>query len=74
MNFLEVVAKFDANGNISPMSINWQGRMLDIDRILDCRTAPSLKHGGQGTRYTCRIGKQVFYLFNDDNHWFIEKL
>lgn len=73
MNFLEVMAKFDAEGNILPVSINWQGRMVQIDKILDCRPAPSLKHGGQGIRYTCRIGSQRFYLFNDNNHWFIEK-
>jgi len=34
--------------------------------------AASLKAGGQGMRYTCRIaGKQVF-LFCDDGRWFVE--
>lgn len=74
MNFLEVIAKFDSNGNIFPISINWQGRIIAIDKILDCRPAPSLKHGGQGNRYTCRIDNKIFYLFNDNNHWFIENI
>lgn len=43
-----------------------------IDTVLDGREAPSLKAGGQGMRYTCRVGEQQHYLFNDDMYWFVE--
>jgi hypothetical protein len=45
----------------------------EIDKVTDVRQAPSLKGGGLGIRYTCRIlGKEV-YLFCDEGKWFIEK-
>ena len=48
------------------------GRSFDIDRVIDVRQAPTLKAGGLGTRYTCKIrGKQVC-LFCDERKWFVE--
>ncbi len=71
---LEVIAKFDTNGNIRPVSIVWEdGRVFEIDRILDIRKAASLKAGGLGMRYICRICGKTVVLFNDENHWFMEK-
>lgn len=72
--FVEVTAKHDANGKIQPLSLTWDdGRVFSIDRVTDVRMAASLKAGGQGMRYTCKIcGKQV-YLFCDEGRWFIEK-
>lgn len=71
--FVEVVARFDTSGKLLPMSIVWDdGRTFDVDKILDVRQAASLKAGGQGMRYTCRIcGKEV-YLFYDAPKWFME--
>ena len=43
-----------------------------IDRIIDIRPAPSLKSGGQGMRYTCRVGEKMLFLFHDRTHWFVE--
>ena len=59
---LKVHAEFDIDGSIRPTSIVWEdGRVFAIDRILDIRRAASLKAGGMGMRYTCRIcGKVVF--------------
>ena len=34
---------------------------------------PALKAGGQGVRYTCRIGGREIYLFHDRDHWFVEE-
>ena len=71
--FVKVLAIHDENGVIRPVSITWtDGRSFDIDRITDVCQAPSLKAGGLGTRYTCKIrGKQV-YLFYDEGKWFVE--
>ena len=48
---LEVNADFDLDGNIRPRSITWgDGRVFEIDRVLDARRAASLKAGGVGMR------------------------
>lgn len=70
--YVSVTAKFDSDGNILPICINWDdGRTFDIDRITDIRYAASLKAGGAGIRYTCRIKQNEKYLFLEDNRWFI---
>lgn len=72
--YIEVVAKHDIQGRIKPLFLIWEdGRKYPIDRVLDVRQAASLKAGGCGLRYKCRIvGKEV-YLFCDEGKWFIEK-
>ena len=71
--YLSVTATFDPDGNIIPIYINWDdGRRFDIDRITDVRYAASLKAGGAGIRYTCRIKSHEKYLFLEENRWFIE--
>lgn len=71
--FVDVTVEFSREGKIKPVSIKWEdGRCFDIDKVCDCRKAASLKVGGQGMRYTCRImGKEV-YLFLDQDRWFME--
>ena len=72
---LQVNADFDLDGNIRPRAIYWEdGRKFEIDRILDVRRAASLKAGGVGIRYTCRIMGKTVMLFNEENNkWFMEK-
>ena len=70
--FIKVIAEHDTTGAMKPLSIEWEGRRLIVDRVVDVRQAASLKMGGQGIRYTCKIcGKEV-YLFCDDGMWFLE--
>lgn len=65
--FVEVTAKHDIHGNIRPLTIKWEdGRIFEVDRVLDIRLAPSLKGGGMGIRYTCRIYNKEVYLFDDE--------
>ncbi len=71
---LEVNADFDLNGNIRPRTITWEdGRVFEIDRIMDVRRAASMKAGGVGMRYICRIRGKEVRLFNEEGHWFMEK-
>ena len=72
--YLEVTAKFDSAGRIVPISFIWAVRKINIDRVSDARPAASLKHGGQGIRYTCRTGSKSYYLFCDEGKWFLEAL
>ncbi len=71
---LEVNADFDLDGNIRPRAITWEdGRIFEIDRVLDVRRAASMKAGGLGIRYTCRIMGKTVNIYNDEGHWFMEK-
>ena len=71
--YVEVTAKFDTEGNITPLSVTWEdGMVYEIDRILDRRRAASLKAGGIGMRYTCRILGQRSYLYYEEPRWCVE--
>ena len=71
---LEVNAKFDLDGTIRPTSIIWEdGRVFAIDRVLDMRRAASLKAGGVGMRYICKICGKTVALFNEEGKWFMER-
>ncbi len=71
--FVEVTARFDREGRMLPLSLTWEdGRTFEIDRVLDVRRAASLKAGGQGIRYACRILGRERYLFLEEGRWFVE--
>lgn len=72
--YVKVRADFLPDGRILPLMFKTDdGQKTVIDRILEVRLAPALKVGGQGMRYTCRIGENVVYLFHDRDYWFIEE-
>ncbi len=72
--FVEVTAKHDTHGNVRPLTIKWEdGRIFEIDCLIDVRQAPSLKGGGLGIRYTCRIRGKHVYLFDYKGKWFVER-
>ena len=72
--YVSVRADHLLNGRIRPLMFRAKdGPVVRIDRILDEREAPSLKAGGQGMRYTCRILGHETYLFEDDGRWFVER-
>lgn len=71
--FIDVIAKFEAStGKVVPLSFKFENKIIKIDKVIDVRPAASLKHGGQGTRYTCKTDNITYYLFYDDDKWFIE--
>ena len=71
--YVKVVAVFTEDGRLITLQITWKdGRKYNIDRILDCRRAASLKGGGMGIRYTCRICSQISQLYYEENNrWFM---
>ena len=72
--YISVTAVFDRDGDVMPLCINWEdGRRFAIDRVLDVRYAASLKAGGAGIRYTCRIQNHEKYIFLEENRWFVEE-
>lgn len=81
--YVEVVASFNRDGLCIPSAIIWEnGRTFTIDKVLDIRQAASMRAGGQGDRYTIRIGGQQKYLFFERStkltgpvlgRWFVER-
>ena len=70
--YVEVTAKFDVDGTVFPLEIQWEdGAKFEIDRILDVRRAASLKAGGTGIRYTCRIRGRENSLWLEESGLFI---
>ncbi len=71
--YVSVVAEFDPEGKVTPLSITWEdGRIYPIDRITKKIRAASLKAGGQGIRYTVEIGGRETFLFYEKLKWFVE--
>lgn len=71
--YISVTARFDSDGNLLPILLHWKdGRTFEIDRVTDIRYAASLKAGGAGIRYTCRIAGQQKYIFLENNRWFVD--
>lgn len=70
---IDVVANMSKIGFITPLYIKWEdGRIFEIEKILDIRKKASLKGGGMGMRYTCLINSQEKYIWLDDYIWFVE--
>jgi len=71
--YVPVTLKVGSDGFMRPLSITWEdGKVYEVTQIRDVRRAASLKAGGVGIRYTCVIGKQETYLFQEENRWFVE--
>lgn len=80
--YVDVLVRFRQDGRMLPTEILWRdGRRFIVDRILDISPAPALRAGGQGDRYTIRIGGKVCYLFFEHScdmdgdrpgRWFVE--
>ncbi|MGI6669233.1 MAG: hypothetical protein ACOX4M_07520 [Acetivibrionales bacterium] len=71
--YVEVIVKFTEDGNKIPLSIKWKdGRSFGIDKVTDIRRAASLKAGGHGIRYRCRINGKETYLWLEDDKWFVD--
>lgn len=73
--YVEVIADFSSDGRLKPLRIVWEnGRAYDIDRILRVDRRASLKAGGAGIRYVCRIrGQKVELYYEENGFWFVNR-
>lgn len=77
--YIEVTAKCDTTGVVTPLEIAWQDRHYSVDRIIDVRRRAATKAGGGGIRYICMIQGRERYLFLDEYaggnciKWFVEE-
>ncbi len=73
IKYIEVNAKMTTNGVVYPLEICWEdGKIFEIDKIVDIRNLASTKGGGVGIRYICKIKGKEKTLFLSDYKWFIE--
>ena len=71
--FVDVIVKFQKDGQKIPITVIWDdGTKYEIDKILDVRRAVSMKVGGLGIRYECKILGKITYLWLEDDVWFVE--
>ena len=81
--YVAATADFNEDGIMLPTSLVWEdGHRYEIDKVTDIRQAAAMKAGGQGDRYTVRIGGKQSYLFferstsltgNNIGRWFVER-
>ena len=78
-DYVTVVARHELGGRIRPVAYQLPGGSpVKIDCISDERQAASLKSGGQGMRYTCKVTvdevQSDVYLFHDEELWCMEAI
>ena len=78
-DYVTVVARHELGGRIRPVAYQLPGGSpVKIDCVTDERQAASLKSGGQGARYTCKVTvedvQSDVYLFHDEELWFMEAI
>ena len=70
--YLNVVATMNTDGKMIPLSFKWDDREYKIDKVLECFIGTTAKHFTKGLRYKCRAGNKDFYLFFDEERWYVE--
>ena len=71
--FVRVTADFTPEGEFAPQCFTWEdGRVYQVDKVFECKKAVSLKAGGQGLRYRCKVRDKEVYIFFENGRWFME--
>ena len=72
--YIKVASIFYPDGRMEPVAFWWEsGQRYPIDRVVSFCRASSLKAGGSGIRYTCRVHGRLVDLFFEEDRWFIER-
>ena len=81
--YVSVFLEVSSEGQMLPREIIWEdGHRYEIDRVIDIRPAYAAKAGGQGDRYTVKVGGKQTYLYferstnltgNIIGRWFVER-
>ncbi|GHU70215.1 hypothetical protein FACS1894184_15350 [Clostridia bacterium] len=76
--YIATTVEFSPDGKMTPISLRWEDRLFEIDRVLKVTKAAAQKVGGGGERYTVRINGRERYLFYEvstsgGGRWFVEK-
>lgn len=72
--YVPVGYETDELGQLNPRWLRFRRQSFEIDQVLDARHAVAVNVGGNGLRFTVRIGQRKAYLFLDDyDRWFVEE-
>lgn len=72
--YVPVTCRMSACGKITPLSFNYKGREIGIDKIYDVKKEASMTAGGCGISYKCGAEGTLFKIFLEDGRWFMEIL
>ena len=65
-----VLAQFDAEGRLLPVSVTWEnGRVYSIDRVLGMRVS---RANSENRRYDVVIRAKPAYLYRSGDRWYME--
>lgn len=69
--YVSVFAKFDKDGNVTPMWLEWvDGTIYEVDRIVDKKVQK--KHSlHEKVSYLVQIGRKTARLSYEDERWFV---
>ena len=71
--YVDMIVRYTEDGQIIPLAVRWSPEQLfEIDRVLDVQRAASLRAGGTGIRYLCRIKGRERYIWLEENKWFVD--
>lgn len=75
--YVAVYLRISEDGKMKPVAIEWtDGKLFEIDKILDERNAPPEHTGGVLTRkykVFIKCKEKIIYLDKQTNRWFVEK-
>lgn len=72
--YVSVTTRVNEDGHVRPLSIQWyDGKTYPIDEVTNVQRASARRVGGDGIRYTVRIGSTTTQLYYEDPRWFVEE-
>lgn len=72
-HYVDMIVRYTQDGQIIPLAVRWSPELLfEIDKVLDVRPAASLKAGGTGIRYLCRIQGKERFIWLEEDKWFVD--
>jgi len=70
--YVKMAVEIDEDGRVVPVRVFWEdGRVFEVERLIDVRYAAATRAGGQGVCYTCRIMGRDARLYEDEGRWFV---
>ena len=67
-----VYARIKEDGEVLPLTVEWEGRALLVEQILDKQAARMRKDLRSGTRFLIRVEGRVCSLFLDRDCWYLD--
>ena len=71
--YVRVMVEIDEAGSVKPVRVFWEdGRVFDVERVMEVHFAAAERAGGAGMCYSCRVMGRSTRLYEDEGRWFVE--